>query len=223
MYSESVWRCVTACVEARGQLSGVTSFHQVYFGGHTGVIRLGNKCLYIWSHLVSLVVFILRRFTKATQLAVFLLQPLKWLGLLFMLTAIAWGYFLKFQSEGKMYSMCPLNASISLVCLLFLTRAIAKRLLSKPALAPFARVSVLFFFLSARADMENSQIASFPGSGSPSAHWIVCCCYCSHLSNLQAVAASLPLIHAFPAPINLLLLLTPLLPHLLYPGSSLRL
>lgn len=119
--------------------------------------------------------------------------------------------------------MCPLNSSISLVCLLFLTRAIiAKRLLSKPALAPFARVSVLFFFfLSARADMENSQVASC--SGSPSAHGIVCYCYCSHLSNLQAVAASLPLIHAFPAPINLLLLLTPLLPHLLYPGSSLRL
>lgn len=82
------------------------SFHQVYSGDHTGVIRLGNKCLYIWSHLISLVVFILRRFTKATQLAVFPLQPLKWLGLQFMLTAIVWGCVLNYQSEGKMYVAC---------------------------------------------------------------------------------------------------------------------
>lgn len=141
-------------------------------GVHMGIIRLGSKCLYILSHLVSLVVFILRQyFTKAIhvafQLVVFPPQPLKWLGLWFMLPAMAWGsVFLITRVKEKciecVFRMLPYPIYYFLPVLLQngFSTSLHWLLLS---------VFLSVLLLSARADMENSQITSFSCSGSPSA------------------------------------------------------
>lgn len=49
--------CFNLCVEAKGQLSGVNSVHNMGPKDGIEVTRLGTKCIYLLSHLTSLGIF----------------------------------------------------------------------------------------------------------------------------------------------------------------------